>query len=267
MPFALPIKRTLHDWPDGGRSSRWGSGLLLALLLHAGLLFWLGYRSTQMQPATAYPSVALMLLPNTQPASTATPEEQPDTIKQRQSSAQEEEPQPEEEPVSKSVIAPNPEIIAAKKVRHKSKPRPQVAKPPEKILPPAPTPPAPVTTAPASQPQQNAGAAGSSAVSAPSLGEVNWVSLLRQRLDHYKRYPAQALRQQAEGVVYLTLTLNRQGQVVSVAVEKSSGVPALDREALALPSRSASLPPPGEEVAPGKDRVTLTLPIRFDLRQ
>jgi protein TonB len=264
MPSTLPIRQPLPAWPDSLPASRRGTGLLLALLLHAGVFLWLAYRPTQEQPATAPPPIALMILPSTDPASTATPEKQPDKIKQIRSAAPQEKAEPKEE--VKSVEAPNPEIVVAKKVRHSAKTRPQPVKPHDAEVPPAPTPPAPETHAPASHPQQSAGTAGSSTVSAPSPGEVNWVSLLRQRLDRFKRYPAQALRQQAQGVVYLSLTLDRHGQVLSVALEKSSGTPTLDREALALPARATPLPASTDDIAPGQAPITLTLPIRFDLR-
>lgn len=264
MPSTLPIRPPLPTWPNSLPTSRRGIGLLLALLLHAGVFLWLTYRPTQEQPATAPPPIALMVLPSTDPSSTATPEKQPDKIKQVQSAAPPEIAEPKEE--VKSVKAPNPEIVVPKKVRHKAQTKPQPVKPHTAEAPPAPTPPASETHAPVSHPQQSAGTAGSSAVSAPSPGEVNWVSLLRQRLDRFKRYPAQALRQQAQGVVYLSLTLDRNGGVLSVALDKSSGTPTLDREALALPARATPLPAPTSDIAPGQAQITLTLPIRFDLR-
>ncbi|WPU23278.1 TonB family protein [Cedecea neteri] len=265
MPSSLPISQPFPAWSDGLPPSRRSVGLLLALLLHAGVFLWLTHRPTQQQPATAPPPIALMILPADDPASVATPEKQPDKIKQIKSAASQEKAESKEE--VKSVEAPNPEIVVAKKVHHKAITRPQPVKPHDAEVPPAPAPPAPETHAPASHPQQSAGRAGSSAVSAPSPGEVNWVGLLRQRLDRFKRYPAQALRQQARGVVYLSLTLNREGQVLSVTLEKSSGTPTLDREALALPARAAPLPAPTDDIAPGQPQITLTLPIRFDLRQ
>ncbi|VEB94997.1 TonB family C-terminal domain [Cedecea lapagei] len=265
MPSILPIRKPFPAWSEGLPSSRRGIGLLLALLLHAGVFLWLTNRPAQEQTATAPPPIALMLLPSDDPASVATPERQPDKIKQIRSAAPQEKAEPKE--AVKSVEAPNPEIVVAKKARHRAITKPQPVTPHNAEVPPAPAPPAPETHAPASHPQQSAGRAGSSAVSAPSPGEVNWVGLLRQRLDRFKRYPAQALRQQAQGVVYLSLTLNREGQVLSVVLAKSSGTPTLDREALALPARATPLPAPTEDIAAGQPQITLTLPIRFDLRQ
>lgn len=264
MPSTLPIRQPFPAWSDGLPPTRRSIGLVLALLLHAGVFLWLTNRPTQEQPATAPPPVALMILPTDDPASVATPAKQPDKIKQIQSATPQEKAESKE--AVKSVEAPNPELVVAKKMHHKVITKPQPVKPHDVEVPPAPTPPAPETHAPASHPQQSAGRAGSSAVSAPSPGEVNWVGLLRQRLDRFKRYPAQALRQQAKGVVYLSLTLNREGQVLSVALAKSSGTPTLDREALALPTRAVPLPAPTDDIAPGQPQITLTLPIRFDLR-
>jgi TonB family protein len=45
-----------------------------------------------------------------------------------------------------------------------------------------------------------------------------------------------------EGVAYLRIKINREGQVLAAKLERSSGVPALDRAALEALERAAPLP-------------------------
>jgi len=267
MSFALSTKQPLSTQPDKGKSPYWGSGLLLALLLHAGIAFWMVYRATQELPPATLPAAIFMLQPAEQQESTTNPEKLPDGVKQALSAPQEVETPQEEVPLPKLAEAPKPVIQVAKKVVHKVKPKSQPVKPPEKEILPAPTPPAPVTSAPPDSQQQRVAAPASSSASTANPGQTNWVGLLRQRLDRYKRYPAQAARQQAQGVAYLGLTLDRQGKVLNVRLVKSSGVSSLDREALALPERASPLPPPPGDFAPEKQQVTLTIPINFNLNQ
>lgn len=87
-----------------------------------------------------------------------------------------------------------------------------------------------MTSTAAGNPQPNQTAPGTNTVNMPTHQQSNWTSLLLQRLERYKRYPAQAIRQQARGVVLLNLTLDRAGQVLHVSLAKSSGVPSLDKE-------------------------------------
>ncbi len=61
-----------------------------------------------------------------------------------------------------------------------------------------------------------------------------------------------------------TFTMDRAGHVLSAALVRSSGSPALDEEAVALIHRAEPMPPmPAEMQGP---TVTLTVPITFALR-
>lgn len=76
------------------------------------------------------------------------------------------------------------------------------------------------------------------------------------------RYPEQARQRRWQGTVYLRLTLDEEGQVVRVVVERSSGYPVLDAEAAnavrqwrAEPAQVNGRPVASEEL----------LPVRFEL--
>jgi len=267
MSLAVPTKPFPDNLSGHHSALKWGSGLLLALLLHTGLILCLTYRPDPIQPAADLPPIALMLLPSTQPESTAVSDKQPDEVKPKQlASAAQTAEQQQDLPQAKPTPAPRPEIVAAKKVHRKASPKPEPVKAPEKTQAPAAAP-SSLTSPPPGNPQPSQTTPGVSPVRAPLIEHSNWASLLLQRLERYKRYPAQALRQQARGVVYLTLTVSRDGTLLNVQLVKSSGVPSLDSEAQALPARAAPLPALTEDIAPGQSQVTVTLPIRFDLRQ
>ncbi|MFZ2997236.1 TonB family protein [Sphingobium sp.] len=91
-----------------------------------------------------------------------------------------------------------------------------------------------------------------------------WEGRVLAQLNGHRRYPriAQARRQQ--GVPYIRFVMDREGKVLSVRLERSSGVPDLDREAVALPTRAQPLPkPPTERVG---DTLELVVPVEFFLR-
>jgi periplasmic protein TonB len=67
-----------------------------------------------------------------------------------------------------------------------------------------------------------------------------YISLVYFHLQHFKRYPDSA--HGASGGVVVKFALDRDGDVVSSAVQKSSGNEALDQEALAMLQRAKPFP-------------------------
>ena len=123
------------------------------------------------------------------------------------------------------------------------------------------------TSAPPSLDGKRVAAPQTSVASQPSQDASVWSGLLLAHLSRFKRYPALAVRQQRQGVVQVAVTLDRQGNVLGVKLLRSSGVASLDREALQLPQRASPLPAPGNEIAAGQREFSVTIPIRFDLRE
>ena len=84
------------------------------------------------------------------------------------------------------------------------------------------------------------------------------------RLQQNKRYPAGAESRREQGVATLSFSVDRNGRVLARSVARSSGVPALDEEVLAMVQRSQPLPafPP----AMTQQSINLVVPIRFTLR-
>ena len=84
------------------------------------------------------------------------------------------------------------------------------------------------------------------------------------RLQQAKRYPSEARLNAQQGVSYLRIALDRGGNVLSGLLDRSSGFPSLDAEALALARRVTPLPAPPAEIA--GNPVVMVIPVRFSLR-
>jgi protein TonB len=96
-----------------------------------------------------------------------------------------------------------------------------------------------------------------------STGKPTWEGLILGALNKAKRYPRIAQQQRHQGVPWIRFTMDREGKVLSVNLERSSGIPSLDREAIALPKRAQPLPKPPEDVQ--GDRIELVVPVEFFL--
>jgi protein TonB len=83
-------------------------------------------------------------------------------------------------------------------------------------------------------------------------------------LNKHRRYPRMAMIQRQQGVPYIRFVMNREGKVLSVRIERSSGHRALDQEALALPKRAQPLPKPPEDVK--GETIELVVPVEFVMR-
>jgi protein TonB len=82
------------------------------------------------------------------------------------------------------------------------------------------------------------------------------------RLAQVKRYPASARARRETGTAYVRFTLSRSGRPSAISLDRSSGVAALDREALDTVRRATPLPTVPENLpAP----LTLTVAIEFTL--
>lgn len=111
----------------------------------------------------------------------------------------------------------------------------------------------PATTAPRSLPAPPANHASSNA-------EATWEALLLSHLQKYRRYPAAARARREQGVAYVLFRMNRQGQLLSAAIARSSGSAALDRAALETLRRAQPLPAIPDD---RPDPLELSVPVEF----
>jgi protein TonB len=104
---------------------------------------------------------------------------------------------------------------------------------------------------------------------APSAPQVSsnaadtWEGRVLAALQKQRRYPRSAMMRRQQGVPYIRFTMDREGKVLSVRLDRSCGFPELDREAVALPKRASPLPKPPDD-RPG-DTLELVVPVEYFL--
>jgi periplasmic protein TonB len=98
-----------------------------------------------------------------------------------------------------------------------------------------------------------------------SQGVKMWNEQIAALLTRKLRYPPKAMARGEHGVVKIFFILDRNGRVIDSNILRSSGVAALDEEALALVNRVQPFPPPPADVL--GERIERTAPIRFLLKQ
>lgn len=90
---------------------------------------------------------------------------------------------------------------------------------------------------------------------------ISWKSKLVNHLEQRKRYPRQAKSRHQQGVPWVRFTIDRQGNVLNVTLNRASGVSSLDQEVMALVRRAQPLPVPPEHI--DDSALTMTLPVAF----
>lgn len=235
---------------------RWSSSFIFVTGVYACLvLVALNRPSTAQTTLSPLGSAVLIDLPPLATIPEITPQSEP-------------EPEPEPEQIPREAVNELPDIKTAEAIlpsqikpqvkkeappkRKKpvlKKPTPEDIVPPVEELTPAPMPP-PINTQ-------------SSAIQAQA--SETWQSNLLAHIQRYKRYPRQARRRGQEAVIYVQVTITRDGQVVKHQLEKASQYKALNREVLNLITRAQPLPPPPKEIK--GETLEILLPVVFSLRR
>ena len=96
-----------------------------------------------------------------------------------------------------------------------------------------------------------------------TLDEYNAKLLVAGKLERNKKYPSSAQARDEKGVVQLEFSVDRQGNLKSSRIVKSSGSDVLDRETLDLVKRAQPFASP--PAAMTGDEVFLVVPIRFNI--
>lgn len=145
-------------------------------------------------------------------------------------------------------------------------------RPRQRPEPPAPPPPAqaaaPQTSAPPPSEQQaeQAAAPQTQAGTQPSADTLqSWQSTVMRHLARRQQYPRGAERRREQGTAVVRFSINAGGQVLSVALVRSSGSDELDQAALQLVQRSSPVPAP--PAGSPQSTLTLTAPIQYALRR
>jgi len=225
--------------------------LLLALLLHGGIAFWLTLPTPErpLLPPPEQPlrvSLSAMVAEST---TAAAPVEPPPPKPQPK-------PKPAPQPEPKPVLEPPPMVQKpALKPQAEAEPKPEPEPEPPEQRPEiveAPTPlqePAPVTPSPAPL---------------DAVATARYEQLLVAWLEKHKQYPRRAKRMRIEGEGQLRILIDRTGQTQKITLEKPTGNRLLDQAALNMAKRANPFPP-----MPNNDpRKTLEfiVPVVFALR-
>jgi len=212
--------------------ARWGRGFIVALGLHAVVLaFLVNWAVERVSPEAPPPAIMIDLAPT--PPAPVPP--QPE--------------KPEVRPTPLPVVE-KPEVVLkhVKPAHQKARSHPQVAEPEnqkKKVTAPAPAAPA----------------LSASPVEAKPAVAPNYLSTLFAHLERYKRYPRVFGSRHVDLVVLVHVEISRSGQVLSLAIKKSSGSETYDRAALSTFRRAEPLP----SFPPSMTQATLSLdvPVRF----
>lgn len=220
---------------DPRAASRWSGSFVAVLALHLGVAFVVTtWAVPVIAPEAPPPAVLIDMLP-TPPAPTKPPEVVPEVK-----------------------LKELPVVEKAEVVIHKPKPKPEPKIEKKKEPEPAKTQdthPAPAAPVRAQTPVE----------ARPALS-ANYLSILYAHLERHKHYPTSAQRRRQTGTVTLRFTMDRQGNVLSASVAKSSGVAAFDREVLDMVRRAEPLPPPPAGEMSGNSR-EFVMPVVFDLKR
>lgn len=258
---------------DGNDIVRWVAAAAIVLAAHLGLAAsYLLFASQEPQGMPTAPIVIDLAPMPVAPASPADVAPGPEMVEARMPPP---EPQatelpppepllepPPPPPVQPLVTLPEPPPPRPPEVKEEPKPeeKPPEQKPVERKKP------APRTTA---APRSERSTADKP--SAPSAGSVSaaaalasWRNLVVAQLQRSKRYPSGAEARREQGVVTLSFSLGRNGNVLSRGIARSSGYSELDQEVLAMVTRAQPFPAFPSSMT--QARINLSVPVRFSLR-
>ena len=96
-----------------------------------------------------------------------------------------------------------------------------------------------------------------------SAGPEGWEGRILARIEQVKRYPSAARVRRQQGVVHVRFRMDRNGRLLFVGLQRSSGNDALDRAALETVRRAEPFPAIPED---RPSEVELAVPVEFFLR-
>lgn len=182
---------------------------------------------------------------------------------------------PQEESTARAASAPVALIAAAGADQPRPQPRPDPGEtqPAEQESPPRPARESAADSTP--RPEQQARGAGGNASAGDRQEPDNatlsgakrqsllasWGGAIRARVEHHKRYPAQARNRRLSGVTTVRMEVARDGRLLAAAVAASSGHEAMDRAALDAVRSAARFPAAPDELREASFR--FDLPVSF----
>ncbi|MCA1374513.1 MULTISPECIES: energy transducer TonB [unclassified Bradyrhizobium] len=254
----------LHQPLDEREGARWGASAAMIVALHLGAaLLAMNWLKQVPDEGVNMPAILIDMTPETSAPQSTPLDIAPGPMMQQADASP---PEPVQQQAVEEMIPPTPpqerpEVLAPPEQKlEPSPPQPEPAKvvPVEKPAPakpkavrldarkPSDALPAPRTSAP---PRTERQAPLASAVNAGSLASAmaTYYQRVRAHLMRFHQYPTSANGQR--GVVKVSFTLGRNGQVLSSRLGGSSGVAALDAQAMAMVRQAQPFPPVPAEIS------------------
>lgn len=269
----------LHE-PLGEReTARWGVSAAVILALHvAAALLATNWIRSPPERGVSLPAIMVDMSPVTS-APQSTPEDvAPGPVMQEADASP---PEPTQRQTVEEAIAPTPpqekpDVVAPPEQKLEPTPaRPEPAKivPGEKPAPvkpkvvraeakrPSDAPPAPRTSAP---PRAEREAPAASAMDAGAVASLvaTYNQRVRTHLMRFHAYPSGGGGQR--GLVRVSFTIGRSGQVTSSRLGGSSGIAAFDTQAMSMVRQASPFPPMPDEIKNGS--MSFMIPVEFTVR-
>lgn len=223
---------------------QWGISVLIALLLHAALVYFLFLREVKVAPNKPPPAAYLDLPPlSNGPLPPSTIPAPPSVIPPAPKLQPAPEPTPKP-PAPPKAEAPPPPPPPPKSVSPAIIPPQAAPAVVPKVAPPRPAapPPAPKHTQPKVAPNPAPPAQGSNTPLYVDPMRA-WQIAAAQRLEKFKQVSRAASWQGEQGVVGLQITIDHKGHILSAFVSRSSGYGTLDLQAMTMCRLAKHLPP------------------------
>ncbi|MBB4396507.1 energy transducer TonB [Bradyrhizobium sp. ERR14] len=253
----------LHEPLRERETARWGASAAVIVALHiAAALLAMNWIRSQPEQGVNMPAILIDMTPETSAPPSTPLDIAPGPVMEQADASP---PEPMQQQAVEETIAPTPpqekpDVVAPPEQKLEPappKPEPVQVAPVEKPAPakprvvrpdarkPSDAPPAPRTSAP---PRAERQAPLASAVSAGSVASAmaTYYQRVRAHLMRFHQYPTSANGQR--GVVKLSFTLGRGGQVLSSRLGGSSGVAVLDAQAMAMVRQAQPFPPVPSEI-------------------
>jgi len=240
---------------------RWSAALGVALTMHIGGIALMVHMPRASQRGNQEPAIAVDLAPPSSELGDSSVTPVPGTLTEAEA------PEPRETVKPPEEFPPDPETTAkVQSVAINVAPAAAPVHPVEKRKRPTPKPVQRETRSTEAIDQDQGSRAPAAAPRAGRSGTAlsSWQSVLAAHLDRHKRYPAAARDAGITGSILLVIAIDRSGNVLSATVGRSSGFAALDGEGTALAYRASPVPPPPSDI--GGSRITLSVPVRFNIR-
>ncbi|MBO7476128.1 MAG: energy transducer TonB, partial [Campylobacter sp.] len=96
--------------------------------------------------------------------------------------------------------------------------------------------------------------------------KASWQGLIKRHVNKFKKYPQKARRMGKEGIVTISVSIDKNGNVLSASIKKSSEFADLDEAGLELFKKASPIPAAPSEIIGMNSQMTFNMPINYNLK-